>query len=464
MAKKPLAVRRPATLSAYKPSVREQTGIIGEDLFKKITGRDPGYEARDAINRYAGLLDMFDVPGAVMSADDLRRSLASRRYGDAVADAAGLAVGLIPMAGGVLKGGAKRAVKKGVEGAADLVKKYADDVLPNNVMTATYEYRPGVVGGHATEFSNMTPSEQREYGMIGHWAKPTGPKGEYEDIGYKAVNIPQLPTVEIPGLYTNSLGKVEKNIAYGGMPFVEFDAEGKVDPLLSKKIRTMERHRGLMDGQEASAANVINTDPSLGDSLGALIDTGGVQLTSNQLERADNIVSKANSGYGVSATSRGASIFPYVIEGASPKDLSDLITSSGNALREIVPNSKLTPGVPSTEYVPAFGKFDDDYNIVATTPYSGEATHADLQGFADLPLDFAEDLGASADYRAAIREKYLRDLPLPSARGDLQNTRRFFIEADWPRAVELMKKGFSATAALAALGYASSSLADTPED
>jgi hypothetical protein len=226
----------------------------------------------------------------------------------------------------------------------------------------------------------------------------------------------------------------------------------------------MERHRGLIDGQEASAANVINTEPSFGNNIGALLDTGGVQLTSDQLERAQNVVSNANSGYGVSATNRGASIFPYVQDAVTPTDLSDLITSSGNALRDIVPNSKLTPGVPSIEYVPAFGKFDDDYNIVATTPYSGEATHADLQAFADLPLDFAEDLGASADYRAAIREKYLRDLHLPSARGDLQNTRRFFSEADWPRAVELMKKGFSATAALGALGYASSSLADTPED
>ena len=464
MAKKPLAVRRSSTLSAYKPSMREQTGIIGEGLFKKITGREPGYEARDAINRYAGLLDMFDVPGAVMSADDLRRSLASRRYSDAVADAAGLAVGLIPMAGGALKGGAKKAVKKGVEGAADLVKKYADDVLPNNVMTGTYEYRPGVVGGHATEFSNMTPTEQREYGMIGHWAKPTGPKGEYEDVGYKAVNIPQLPTIEIPGLYTNSLGQVEKNIAYGARPFVEFDAKGKVDPLLAKKIATIERQRGLMDAQEASAANVINTEPSFGNNIGALIDTGGVPLTSDQLERAQNVVSNANSGYGVSATSRGASIFPYVQEAVTPTDLSDLITSSGNALRDIVPNHKLTPGVPSTEYVPALAKVDDDYNTIATTPYSGEATHAILQDYADLPLDFAEDLAASADYRSVIREKYLRDLSLPSARGDLQNTKRFFSEADWPRAVELMKKGFSATAALAALGYASSSLADTPED
>jgi hypothetical protein len=120
--------------------------------------------------------------------------------------------------------------------------------------------------------------------------------------------------------------------------------------------------------------------------------------------------------------------------------------------------------VPTTAYIPAFGKFDDNYNVMPTTPYSGEATHAVLQDFADLPIEVSRKLGESEDARSVIREKYLRDLPLKSARGDLQNTRKFFSEADWPRAVDLMKKGLSATAALAALGYASSSLAETPED
>ena len=38
-------------------------------------------------------------------------------------------------------------------------------------------------------------------------------------------------------------------------------------------------------------------------------------------------------------------------------------------------------------------------------------------------------------------------------------SRRFFSEADWPKAVEMIRKGMSPAAALAALGYSASSMA-----
>lgn len=127
MAKSPLSVRRPSTLSAYKPSLREKAAILGEKGFKALTGREPGYEARENINRYIGLLDMLELSGIALSANDAARNLKSKQYGAAAGDIAGLAVGAIPIAGGALKGGAKKAVKEGVEGAADLIKKYGDD-------------------------------------------------------------------------------------------------------------------------------------------------------------------------------------------------------------------------------------------------------------------------------------------------------------------------------------------------
>jgi len=130
MAKSSLAVKRKSTLQAYKPSLREQAAILGEKGFKVITGREPGYEARENINRYTGLLDMLELPGMALSADDARRNLKSKQYGAAAGDLAGLAVGAIPIAGGALKGGAKKAVREGVEGAADLVKRYGAEHVP----------------------------------------------------------------------------------------------------------------------------------------------------------------------------------------------------------------------------------------------------------------------------------------------------------------------------------------------
>lgn len=121
MAKKP-------SLSVYTPSLREKAAILGEKGFKALTGREPGYEAREAINRYTGLLDMANLPGVAMSADDLKRSLATKQYGAAVGDIAGLAAGAIPIAGGALKGGAKKVAKEGVEAAARLAAKYGTEL------------------------------------------------------------------------------------------------------------------------------------------------------------------------------------------------------------------------------------------------------------------------------------------------------------------------------------------------
>ena len=130
MAKSPLAVKRKATLSAYEPSLREKAAILGEKGFKVITGREPGYEARENINRYTGLLDMLDLPGIALSADDFKRNLASKQYAAAAGDIAGLAVGAIPIAGGALKKGAKKVVKEGVEGAGQLIERYGAEYVP----------------------------------------------------------------------------------------------------------------------------------------------------------------------------------------------------------------------------------------------------------------------------------------------------------------------------------------------
>jgi hypothetical protein len=166
--------------------------------------------------------------------------------------------------------------------------------------------------------------------------------------------------------------------------------------------------------------------------------------------------------YGISATNRGVSMFPFDPE-EKPKTLNDFMKKNKSALAAIMPDATLKTGVASTRYVPGLGKFNKKYKIVPTTPYSGEATHAALERFAALPQEVSTSLGESDAVRAAFLEKYARDEGLPGVRGDLQNTRKFFSEADWPKAVALMKKGLSATAALAALGYASSSLAETPE-
>jgi len=78
------------------------------------------------------------------------------------------------------------------------------------------------------------------------------------------------------------------------------------------------------------------------------------------------------------------------------------------------------------------------------------------------------DIGESEAVRAALRDKYSRDLGRKNElgseyRGDIQNTRRFLSETDWPKAVALIRGGMAPAAALAALGYSSSALAEDGE-
>jgi hypothetical protein len=115
-------------------------------------------------------------------------------------------------------------------------------------------------------------------------------------------------------------------------------------------------------------------------------------------------------------------------------------------------------------YAPAVGKFDADYNVVPTEPFSGEATMSLLSDFAELDPSVARNLADSADVRDVLRQKYLLDEGMPGTRGDIQNTRQFFSDPRFADVVELIRRGMPPAAALAALGYSAGTLAaETPQ-
>jgi len=53
----------------------------------------------------------------------------------------------------------------------------------------------------------------------------------------------------------------------------------------------------------------------------------------------------------------------------------------------------------------------------------------------------------------------LIDWEAGDARGDIQETRQLFSEANWPKAVEMICQGLAPDAAIAALGYNVASMA-----
>ena len=271
----------------------------------------------------------------------------------------------------------------------------------------------------------------------------------------------------------------------------------------SKVMDAAEQFRALMDAQEAGAYNLPNTMASVKGKNAMVLDTRGLLAdrladpsagllpSSEQLNRVNSILGEASSkaekeanalretipygpptksvfkklegldeaagGYGVTATNRGMLLFPYNSSSGSG-GLSQIMKNAGRDLEKAYPGAQRQSAIASTGYVPGVGKRGED-GLLSTQPYSGEATSDLLNVFANLQPSVAQNLSESESVRAAIRQKALRDAKMGGARGDIQETRRFFSEADWPRAVEMIRKGMTPAAALAALGYSASSMA-----
>lgn len=139
-----------------------------------------------------------------------------------------------------------------------------------------------------------------------------------------------------------------------------------------------------------------------------------------------------------------------------PTDAIDRKTASKlKALRgkidDIYPSQQDAARV-SSAYVPGIGKWGDD-GIVPTAPFSGEATAGLLQKMAEVDPKVARQLSTDEGIRKIIGQKIDRDTAAGGAREDIQNTRKFLKDADWQRAVAMIRKGMAPAAALTAMGY-----------
>lgn len=366
---------------------------------------------------------------------------------------------------------------EGMTAALREANKTPADFFGKHAMSATYEYAPGASTGHMPQVLAMPPEGKISYGRQGAWAQPSPEAWLSErgltdmpaevgagdrDVLYSAAGLRQLPTIESSGAYQNMQGDWEYNPVNIARPLVDYPTGGgggKISPLTSNAVTALERFRAVADAQEAGAANLPNTLRSLSGKNAVLLDTAGVQPTSEQLRNLIEGLGPAGENFGVTATNRGAFVFPYNPD----EQASSLRQLDTKYLSSLLPGSVATKAGGTTVYVPGIGKWGED-GIVPTEPYSGEATMGLLQEFAGNPQELALSVGESEGVRNQLREKYLRDLnrrnELGDAyRGDIQNTRRFLSESDWPRAVELIRKGVSPAAAIAALGYSTSALA-----
>ena len=344
------------------------------------------------------------------------------------------------------------------------------DYAPQHTLSATYESMPGASTGHRPDVADMTPEE---YGLFDlGWA---GEKGH--DPFYQGMY--QRPVVDATGSYKNIAGEVEGNPVSIARPMVDLvpdDKRGQVmNPGAMADVESAEGLRALLDAQEAGAAHLPNIAKvrKAGTKNNVLIDVGGEPLTPKQLD-AVNEIGKEFGLPNVTASDRGAVLanFEETIPYLTPKKEKAL----REKILEILPDAKVDRAGLDSVYAPGLTKFDPTAGkrvkdkdtgemgpegaMVPTTPGSGEATIQALRRYEATPR-LAERHANNPEINAAIKARIARDaLSGAPIREDLQRTREFLGEADWSKAVELMRKGMSPAAAIAALGYSAAGMAE----
>lgn len=370
---------------------------------------------------------------------------------------------------------------EGIKSALAEANNTARDYMYKHAASATHEAVPGASLGHVPKVLEMSPAEKLEYGRTGRWdlPAPEAVLSEYPQVGagnrdiiYGAAGYRQLPSREAEGLYINRLGGVETNPMTIARPLMDFPTGGGglMSPESRKMADALEQFRAFIDAQEAGAYNLPNTMASVKGKNSLVLDSrslnpnklndpsAGVIPTAEQLADMNKVME--GTGFGVSATNRGVTVFPFDPM-MDPKEAAKILRKKQKELTDIYPSTP-EKSLTTTGYVPGIGKRSPE-GPVPTAPYTGEATSDLLQAFAELHPSVAKNISESEAIRAAIRQKALRDAKLGGARGDIQESRRFFSEADWPKAVEMIRKGMSAAAALSALGYSATSMAKEGE-
>jgi hypothetical protein len=368
---------------------------------------------------------------------------------------------------------------EGVKSALRTANNTAEDYFFKHLASATHEAVPGASTGHVPQMINAPAEEKIAYGNVGRWDRPIpeSANNPYPEVGagnrdsiYGALGYRQVPTLEASGAY---FPEGSKTAEHQPVKIARVLADyptgggGLVAPLTRQAMNFAERFRALNDAQEAFGYNLPNTAESAKGKTSLLLDARnanpnklkepytGVMPSESQMGALTQML--GDVGYGVTPTSRGATIFPFDSK-ATEKDVKKLMKQKGAELQAIYP-SEMEPSLNTSGYGPGVGIYTPE-GFTATEPGSGAATKGLLKEASYLPQEVSLNLGESEHVRDSIRKKMARDAALGNARPDIQETRRFLSEADWPKAVELIRRGMTPAAAIAALGYSALGMAE----
>jgi len=336
------------------------------------------------------------------------------------------------------------------------------DSVPKHLFSATHEQMPGFNTGHLPALPGMPEDTKNLYSRSATWALRNQDASMYpgmpesvgagpRDVLHSAAQFRTLPVQDHIGRYTNSAGQVEQNLGNVSPVLVDMrTGEQMVEPNTMKVLEAIENMRGGIDAQEASAGHIVHTSRQVpaSERVAGVIDTGGRPMDPAEVDAFNARLAALRSGLAVSPSARGGLVADFNTVFDDPKASVDAIKRAQQA------------GIPVQS-----GRLESFY--VPHEYGEGAKTSSILQGFADLPEGVSQtvsrNISESPDVRKVIEAKIARDADPQyggGARDDIQLMRKFFSEADWARAVELMRKGMAPAAAVAALGYSLSAMAE----
>lgn len=359
----------------------------------------------------------------------------------------------------------KNASYKG--GNAGIVRALRDanktiaDYMPNHTFSSTYEYVPGKNVGHVPEMINASDEAKQAYGNVGRWdvetpdariaGMPEGVGAGRRDMLDYAMGLRQLPTQQGTGVYRNTAGEIENNPVTITRTLANFPTgnSATLHDNFRNAMEARERFRAAMDAQEAGAGHIMFTEGNRKGKDALLLEMPR-QASAAEMAAIQNALRGTN--YQPTASARGVAIANF----------DDDAATKAKALRQLTgKKSPLAGNLPEGATVKKAGM----ESVYTPLEYGeGKATSAVLEGFSKLPEGVSQtvsrNISESEDVRKALRDKMARDAKFPSARQDIAEMRKFFSEADWAKAVQLMRKGMTPAAAVAALGYSLSAMAE----
>ena len=403
--------------STYRPSPLERGLNAVQDFAARHVGPDMARKYREGVD----FVTMADSGPRAINNLIARRGqpLDWQKAGD-ILDAGTMA---LPLVGAPLARGAKGAYSAGRRALGAL-----EEMRPRPAprLSTTFEVQTGANTGQP-----MAPDMR-----VGR-LDPMGLTGRREDALYRAAGYKsQGPARQGSGAYRNSLGEMEYNPVFVG----DVELPGGLSlPANKADVESLEGLRALLTAQEAGAAH----------SIGEKGAENAILMQRGRLPRGEEMAGLSDMGdlpYMATPSSRGALAFPYDMGDTSRLDeVADKLAREMN-----LPGSRQRRVAADSVYVPGLAKgFDDDFGIVASEPFSGEATMGALERLAGARDQTTANLAGDRRLRSIIGDMIARDDKVPGARQDLQNTRRLFQDPRWNEAVQLIRLGAPPAAALA---------------